>query len=771
MKRAARISKALRPKNGRARILLWAFIVSLILGALDFWMPLEEYLRSQRNRLHPNAASGEIVLVAIDDRSLQEVGAYPWPRHQFADLITKLGQLGAKRVFIQIALADKTDEANDAVLVQALKPFGDRAVLPIGWSSGFGSERGAAVYPMASLREIARLAHTNASATPWGAVPRLSYYDAYDGRKYASFAATLGHAPPELNGEFPIDYSIDPATVPTASSVDVLHGKLAAGSLRGKDVVVGATFHPYPNDFYALTYGRLPDPYLHILGAETLKSGIPYRLSWLWPFLGALLLASTCLVLHRRKLSLVVIPSAIVIGMVAPLALELKHVFTDVMPGVFLLTYVGIGFAWSRFRLVSRERATTNAVSGLPNLTALNEDGIDTDRALVAARVHNYAAIVSTLSVDSEKALVLQMAKRLMVGATEPMLYQGDEGIFAWFAEPAHGTPVGIHLDALHSLFRSPVVVHDRQFDLVVTFGFDAEPDRLIANRLASALVAADEAYDQGLKWKEHDRSRLEDSAWKLSLLSQLDAAIDSGDLWVAYQPKLDLKSNRIIGAEALARWTHSEKGPISPMEFILAAEQSNRIEKLTHYVLEHAIKVAASINEHMNFDISVNLSARLIDDSQLASITRRLLAKHGLAPERLTLEVTETAALGDATRSLSTLRELRRMGVALSVDDYGTGMSTLDYLQRIPATEIKIDRSFIEAMRTNRATKVMVNSTIQLAHSLGQKVVAEGVEDDETLEELRRMQCDVAQGYLIGKPMSFQKLKKMLPQRREDAA
>jgi EAL domain-containing protein (putative c-di-GMP-specific phosphodiesterase class I) len=307
-------------------------------------------------------------------------------------------------------------------------------------------------------------------------------------------------------------------------------------------------------------------------------------------------------------------------------------------------------------------------------------------------------------------------------------------------------------------------MVDGQQFDVAISFGFDTDYDRSIPNRIAGALVAADAAQREGLKWKAHDSTQMEDSAWKLSLLSQLDAAIDAGDLWVAYQPKVDLKTGAMIGAEALARWTHPEKGPVSPIEFILAAEKSNRIEKLTHHVLESAVRVAAAINRHGHiFNMSVNLSARLIDDPTLVATIRKLLTKHDLPPQRLTLEVTETAALGHAARSLAILRQLRDMGVQLSVDDYGTGMSTLDYLQRIPASEIKIDRSFVIGMQASQAPRVMVNSTIQLAHSLGQKVVAEGVEDEETLDELKRMNCDFAQGYLLGRPMTFRALSKRI--------
>jgi EAL domain-containing protein (putative c-di-GMP-specific phosphodiesterase class I) len=294
-----------------------------------------------------------------------------------------------------------------------------------------------------------------------------------------------------------------------------------------------------------------------------------------------------------------------------------------------------------------------------------------------------------------------------------------------------------------------------------------------MSQRLNSALVAADEAAVEGLKWKYHDPERMKDANWRLSLLSQLDQAIDSGEVWVAYQPQIELQSGRIRGAEALARWTHPEKGPISPQEFVSAAEQSGRIEKLTLFVLDRAVRTAAQINRSGNsFDVAVNLSARMLTLKSLPIEVRAILARHGLEPQHLTLELTETAALAGDGSDLAPLLALRDLGVKLSIDDYGTGLSTLDYLKKVPASEIKIDQSFVKAMGDSRSDMVMVQSTIALAHSLNRTVVAEGVETQETLEMLKLLECDVAQGYLIGRPTSDNGLaRRMQVERRHKAA
>ncbi|HET6942242.1 MAG TPA: EAL domain-containing protein, partial [Sphingomicrobium sp.] len=339
----------------------------------------------------------------------------------------------------------------------------------------------------------------------------------------------------------------------------------------------------------------------------------------------------------------------------------------------------------------------------------------------------------------------------------------------AWFEDTR--VPFANHIEALYTLFRNPARVDGMSIDLTISFGVEIGSGRSLTNRLASALVAAEEASHDGLKWKYYDPEALEDASWKLSMLSQLDDAVDKGEVWVAYQPKLDLKSRRIVGAEALARWTHPEKGPIAASEFVAAAEQHDRIGKLTDFILEQAIASAASVNRKQpGFGIAVNLSARLLSDKGLVLRLGSMLARHKLPAELLTLELTETAELESSGPALDMLSSLRDLGVTIAIDDYGTGLSTLEYLKKIPAGEIKIDQSFVKSMLDNRSDLVMVQSTITLAHSLGRKVVAEGVEQQTVLDALMDMGCDVAQGYIIGRPMSIDSLVRRLSSERRSS-
>ncbi|HEX8445846.1 MAG TPA: EAL domain-containing protein, partial [Sphingomonas sp.] len=603
-------------------------------------------------------------------------------------------------------------------------------------------------------------------------VRRLPYAMQIAGATYPSFAAKIAGRAGGTGETFPLDYAIRIGSMPVVSAIDILEDKDAPGRLAGRDVVIGATSAQLDNVYFAPTVGLISGVFLHALGAETLLTGKPHTLSWIVPFLAVWLSIVALMVPRSRVMAITGYALMSVAVLLVPLMLDAHQILVDIVPTMLLLILIGGWTSWSGLRLAYRQRAIVNVVSGLPNLNALRAVAHVADVVLIAARVRNFPEITASLPADHERALVEQIARRLALGSGGATIYQGDEGIFAWLAPTQSVAQTADYFDAMQALFRNALTVGERRVDVAITFGLAADVGQSPFNRLGGALMAADAAAEAGLHWTLHEPVEASDSSWKLGLLTHLDAAIDGGEIWVAYQPKIDLRSDRIVGCEALVRWTHPEKGPISPADFIPVAEQQNRIDKLTYHVLDTAIHTAATINGHgMPFSVAVNLSVRVLEDPELLDRIAGLLARYALAPNLLTLEITETAALSGSRRSIEVLEALRATGVGLSIDDYGTGFSNLENLRTIPASEIKIDRSFVDAIEHSRADAVMVRSTIHMAHSLGQAVVAEGVERAETLAMLRQMGCDQVQGYLTGRPMKFAALSRCLILDRRKAA
>ena len=748
----------------RLKLLLWPLLAAVLFGLIAFGEMAEDGLRIARNSLRPHAVSGDIVIVEVDESSMRAFGNWPWPRAIQAKVIDQASRLGAKRIYTDVLYANPSDPENDRALQSALARSG-RVTLAAQSRIGEWKGKQDAALPMPRLAKHAEVASIGIYYNWQNAVWKIPYDATIQGKTMPSLAASLAGVHGKAKGEFPVDYSFDVDSVPRVSAGQLIKGEVDAARIAGKTLVFGTTAFRLGDQFTIPGRGKRAGVYVHVLAAETLKAGRPIDLGWIPALLAAALAIALALGVNWRPR--LVLGGTTIALLVVPFGLEWQLVFVDVTPALFLTGVVAARLAWRR----SRVRGLTNPLTGLPNLAALAADKSSTDLPLVAVRVHNYAEIASTLDAAGERRFIEQIVARLTLGQQDRRIYQGDEGIFAWFA--ARGTPFASHLDAMHTLFRSPVRVGATSIDAVLSFGVELGSSRSPTSRLGSALVAADEADAEALKWKFHDPARLEDVPWRLSLLSQLDKAIGNGEVWLAYQPKLDLATRRTVGAEALARWTHPEKGPISPVEFISAAEQHDRIEPLTLFVINQAVEAAARIVERgIDFDIAVNLSARMLNDRRLPASVAAILDRHGLEPRRLTLELTETAAVSGSGNGIDLLAGLRDLGVKIAIDDYGTGLSTLEYLKKIPASEIKIDQSFIKSMRDNRSDLIMVQSTIALAHSLGRTVVAEGVEDPQSLEQLTMLKCDIAQGFVVGRPMSFEELvRRLLVEGRRFAA
>jgi len=274
------------------------------------------------------------------------------------------------------------------------------------------------------------------------------------------------------------------------------------------------------------------------------------------------------------------------------------------------------------------------------------------------------------------------------------------------------------------------------------------------------AEVAMYNAKRQGLSHVVYSQEFDPFNVRRLMLMSDLRRAIHEHQLVLYYQPKVDLRTYRTVGVEALLRWKHPVHGFIPPGDFIPLAEQSDLIRQVTYWVLDEALLQCRAWRQlGIVLDVAVNLSPRNLHDPGLPAKVAGLLAKWSVPPSQLTLEITENAIMIDPERALKILERLHNMGIRLSIDDFGTGYSSLVYLKKLPVTQIKIDRSFVTDMISDENDAIIVRSTIDLGHNLGCHIVAEGVETKEILQHLKALGCDCAQGYYLSRPVPAEEL------------
>lgn len=264
--------------------------------------------------------------------------------------------------------------------------------------------------------------------------------------------------------------------------------------------------------------------------------------------------------------------------------------------------------------------------------------------------------------------------------------------------------------------------------------------------------------------YENYNPAQDEHSLSKLSLINDLRDALQNNLLEVYYQPVLNVRDNKVIGVEALCRWFHEELGSISPDSFIVLAEQAGLINDLTYWVLEQSVM---QLNEWHKLNdeltVAVNISVYSFKNKEFVSRIRKILENHSFPRDKLTLEITEGAMMENPLQAVEVLSELQSMQINLAVDDFGTGYSSMAYLKNLPVNELKIDKSFVIGLDTDTSNEAIVRSTIDLAHNLGLRVIAEGVETQQTWDLLSSLECDVAQGYHMGKPISSDEFSRTL--------
>jgi predicted signal transduction protein with EAL and GGDEF domain len=317
-------------------------------------------------------------------------------------------------------------------------------------------------------------------------------------------------------------------------------------------------------------------------------------------------------------------------------------------------------------------------------------------------------------------------------------------------------TAIGI-ADRLIEGLHHPVTVDELDLDVSASIGISFYPDHAsdADTLLRHADVAMYASKETGTSFEVYDESIDTHKPELVKLVSQVRPAIDDEQFRMYFQPKIRLSDGRVAGAEALIRWHHPTLGRLSPAAFIPMVEKTVLLQPLTHWALNDVLRVWRRwSDEGIKIPVAVNVSPRTLLDQDLPQVVGDLLARWGVPPRYLRLELTENFLVADSGRSDAVLNGLSQVGVGLSIDDFGTGFSSLSYLKRLPIEEIKIDRSFVSHMMERVEDFTIVRATVELGRNLGLRVVAEGVQDRDTFDRLGDFGCDEAQGFYIARPL-----------------
>lgn len=748
-------------KLGKKMIVGWrtvalSLLLSLAVGFSGIGIPIDRVLGAAAANIVSRPVSGDIVVVALDDRSLALSSTGSFSMSQYAQVVEAIDRAGAKRMFLDFFFDRREGDRDFPELTSAVRKMGDRAVLAVATKSVPGTGRNRSIFPSPAFGATAKRASIAWDNEFWQ-VWHLPLAYVADGQLLPSFASLLADKPGTAPELFRIDFSYDPTSIKQYSASDLLSGAVGAKQLAGKDVIFAPTALGFQDVHYLPGHNQVPGAYVHVIGGETLKSGDPVDIGWWPPLLFAVcILTVTLLAALQRWFGYITLASVAAL-IIVQMVLATMLVTTSIGAALFFVAAVSANVSRKRRRFSAQRE---NPVSGLPNFEALRAQPAFGSATIIAAKVVNFEDLAAFIPGDGIGKLVEQVTRRLQLASQGTTLHHDLDGTFAWLVPYYQHSQIEGQLAGLAALFNAPLTIGELRVDVAIAFGVNDEFEGSNAQRLAAALVAAERAIRTRSLWTKYTSRQKEDAGWQLSFHSQLEDALTGGDIWVAFQPQYEIATGKLVGVEALARWTHPTRGPIPPDEFIVQAEKSQDIYRLTLFVMDQAIRSAAQLHARgLQINMSVNLSATLLDHNDLVGTIRVMLTAHHLPPEILTIEITETAQIENSRQARQTLAQLRRTGIRLSIDDYGTGQSNLEYLTEVEADEIKIDKRFVMTMRDSQRNFEVVKSTIDLAHRLGAVAVAEGIEDAETMTLLADLGCDVGQGYHRGKPQLFSEL------------
>lgn len=740
----------------RARQALWSGLAAIVLVLFGAANMLDQHIWLVQSALDSRPVSRDIVF-ATSRHSLADP-EFPARRELLAKRIEQMEAAGVDHVYFDIALDRTSSPEADKKLAVTIAGLGHRGTMASRSRLTIGEDRELVrSLPMFSqpLDEVVSTNTVDYLGYGWV----MPYAVEGDDRSLPSLAADLADVTGPENEDFPIYYGFDLNSVPTIYLDDAQLTSNDFEFLKGKRVVVGAAVG---DDTDAVRIpGHLPVPtsIVSIFAAETLKAGLTTQIDSIYIF-GACVLVLFCLGLlgpKRRTRQAVYI--ALIAGLLGLVAVTFALGIRPNTAGAILTL---LWFAGLRARANWQKKfALEDDKTGLPTFRALEKHFAEEGRypALVIAKIHGADNVAKALSSDNYRQYIRSLVERFKVTQRDLKIFVSEGRYFAFFAGESDVAALESHLEGLRALFAAPVFVDGQEIDAGVTFGVDMSVDMVGPQRIASALAVVEQSSEAHRPIVFAETANEHDALWKISLQSRIDTALEKNEIYLVYQPKVEIDTGRMVGVEALVRWDDPSRGTISPAYFIQECERAGRMDHLTRHVLEEAAQAAVNLRDAgIDCKMSVNISATLFRDDRVAQMVKKAIGQTGIEPRRLILEVTETSRIEDTKKAAQILRNLREIGVGISIDDFGIGAANLETLVNLPFDELKIDRLFVANVDRPKP-KAIIRMLTQFARELRISLVAEGVEDQETLEKLKDLGCELVQGYHISRPLKFNDL------------
>ena len=744
-------------RGQRLRVALVVSMIGLLMALNNVLIPLDWWVWNIQARASERLPSNQIAFIRVDQNIVDP--DVPGKRIELAELLGAARASQAKAVYVDVVFLEPSTAVADAAVRREATAWGARLHFVDQIDVADQNDRG-------ELRSIASVAGN--SPIVWKGItsewPNVAYTLPYSYNTSTGLGRSLSSSIADVNrrsAEFQVDYGFSRRDILQLDAAKFLSldGARRAAVLRGKTLVISTGQGTPGLDFKVPTQFAAPPSFVSIYGAETLGAGgmrfVPAINTT--ALVAILLCLASIIAMPRRRHSAY---GALVAASVLAVYVAAEwHVRVEFATSLCVLAL----YAAVRLRARWRDRAAlVDPDTGLATLRALGDDLAtrrDATGHVVMAKVHGYENIFKTLTARQRAAYICKLSERLKVG--DPKLEVHVDGHhLAWVVEEPDQSKLVAHLEGLRALFAAPVLIDGQTIDVGMTFGAAPITDNNRDRCIPAAFAAVEETSEAIEPVRISDEIDTDQSMWDISLRSRIDAAMEAGEVFCVYQPKMDIVVNRVVGVEALVRWEDPDRGFIPPLHFVMQCEKAGRMEYLTRYVLQSACSAAKLLHfRGYCISMSVNISATLLTDMRIVGIVRNVLQATEFDPSHLVLEITETARIRDFKTARTVLKALKALGTQLSMDDFGVGAANFEALQALPFDEIKIDRQFVSRATSSQKSRAITASIVELGTKARIAVVAEGAETAADIALLRAIGCSQVQGYALARPMNLTKL------------
>ncbi|MEO1647323.1 MAG: EAL domain-containing protein [Pseudomonadota bacterium] len=720
-----------------------------------------------QSKLFNHETSGSIVLVQEESGAgVNSIGA---ANSLVLAALENLETAGATRIVLDTPLRESGNIDLDRALRSKINEMSEAVVIaaPVD-QANYESELRAPNSPF--FNGAAPLASSDVKSDflhfVWEIKP--SYPSQYD--EIASVWTTLSSTGQSNTPIYP-DYGLKADNLARVQLSHLVSGERETlDAVRGKQVVIAAI---YGDDRILEVPGRvgnqhgnMTSAHVHIVAAETVLRGAG--------------------VLYPEPLTIFVFGASLLVLVLVPLNRRWRRTGYALWGTGFVGAFVFAAYAGDRAMLadpmvIAASYALMRAVanyrrrhlfidgqSRLPNFTAflrqLETQGSLSEHVLVIAKVARLDAIFATLKGNERGEYLRQVAARLSLGESGARVYHDGGKYLGMVFRRSDYPDLQGHLEGLRAIASQAVVVDETPIDVAITIGVDQSYEGDAANRISSALAAADQAREAYRPVFIISDFQTDSEEWDHSLQARLESALSENRISVKLQPKVEMQSGLFVGAEALARWTDHQRGEIPPNRFILQCERAGRLDDLTRRVMEKSMRASIDLEANdLPCKVSVNVSAIQFVDSRIVDLVEMALSATGANPQNIMIEITETARVENLVRARSIMEEIKAIGIDFSIDDFGVGSGNLDALYGLPFDEMKIDRMFSNEVARCPRARAVVASLLELARAFGIRSVVEGIDHLSTFETLRDMGGDLAQGFCIARPQTLPLLSETL--------